>query len=109
MGVYQIKNRVNGKIFIDSSKNLEGTRTSRMFQLRMGNIVFNHGLQKDLQEFGAENFEFSVLDVLPTPVPGDNVDRLLMALKLKWQEKLQPYGERGYNSLKGFEREKATA
>lgn len=107
MGVYQIRNKINGMIFIDSSKNLEGTRTSKMFQLRMGKIVFNHGLQKDLQEFGAESFEFSVLKVLPKPEPGDNADRLLLALKLKWQEKLQPYGERGYNSLKGFEREKA--
>src|SRR5512140_125971 len=26
MGVYQIRNRVNGRIYIDSSMNLEGTR-----------------------------------------------------------------------------------
>lgn len=106
MGVYQIRNRVNGRIFIDSSKNLEGTRTSRMFQLRMGKIVFNPELQKELNEFGANNFEFSVLEVLPKPKPGDNVEQLLTALKLHWQEKLQPFGEKGYNSLKGYLRER---
>lgn len=106
MGVYQILNKVNGKIYIDSSKNLEGTRTSRIFQLRMGKIVFNHELQKDLNEFGVDKFEFSVLDVLSKPEPGDNIERLLTALKLHWQEKLQPFDERGYNSRKGYDRER---
>jgi DNA-binding transcriptional regulator YhcF (GntR family) len=105
MGVYQIKNRVNGKIYIASCKNLEGTRNSRLFQLRMGKIVFNRELQKDLNEFGADCFEFSVLDVLDKSKPGENVDRLLAALELRWLEKLQPFGERGYNSLKGFQRQ----
>lgn len=104
MGVYQIKNRVNGKIYIDSCKNLEGTRNSRLFQLKMGKIVCSRELQKDLNEFGAESFEFSVLDVLDKPQPGENIDRLLAALELQWLEKLQPFGERGYNSLKGFQR-----
>jgi hypothetical protein len=104
MGIYQIKNRVNGRIYIDSSTNLDGTRNSRMFQLKMGKIVFSRELQKDLNEFGADNFEFSVLDVLDKPEPGDNVERLLAALELHWLEELQPFGERGYNSAKAFER-----
>jgi len=106
MGVYQISSKVNGRLFIDSSKNLAGSRTSRMFQLKMGKIVFSPELQKDLIEFGADNFEFSVLEVLPKTEPGENIERLLTALKLKWQEKMQPFGERGYNSLRGFERER---
>ena len=106
MGVYQVRNRVNGRIYVESSTNLEGTRTSRLFQLRMGKIVFNPELQKDLQEFGAESFEFSVLEVLPAPKPGENVKQLLKELKLRWQEKLHPFGDKGYNSLKGYERER---
>ena len=104
MGVYQIKNRVNGKIYIDSSKNIEGTRNSRLFQLKIGKIVFSHGMQKELNEFGAENFEFSVLDVLDKPESEDNIDRLLTVLELHWLEKLQPFGELGYNSIEGFQR-----
>lgn len=104
MGIYQIKNRVNSRIYIDSSTNLDGTRNSRLFQLKMGKIVFSRELQKDLNEFGAESFEFSVLDVLARPEPGDNVERLLAALELQWLEKLQPFGERGYNSIKAFQR-----
>ncbi len=104
MGIYQIKNKVNGKIYIDSSKNLEGTRNSRLFQLKMGKIVFNRELQKELNEFGADGFEFSVIDVLDDLEPGDNIDRMLASLELHWLDKLQPFGERGYNSLKGFQR-----
>jgi hypothetical protein len=104
MGIYQIKNRVNGRIYIDSSTNLDGTRNSRMFQLKMGKIVFSRELQKDVTEYGADSFEFSVLDVLDKPEPGDNVERLLAALELHWLEKLQPFGERGYNSAKAFQR-----
>lgn len=105
MGVYQIRNSVNGKIYVDCSKNLEGSRTSRLFELRMGKIVFNREMQRDLSEHGADSFEFSVLDVLANPEPGENIDRLLMALKLRWQEKLQPFDEQGYNSFRGFQRE----
>jgi len=106
MGIYQIKNRVNGKIYLGSSKNLEGTRNSRLFTLKMGKAVFSQSLQKDLDEFGADSFEYSVLDILDKPELGDNIDRLLAALELHWLEKLQPFEERGYNSAKKFQRVK---
>jgi hypothetical protein len=104
MGVYQIRNTVNGKIYVGSSQNLEGTRNSRLFQLRMGKVVFNRELQKDLNEFGAESFEFSILSVLDKPEPGDNIEQSLASLELHWLEKLQPFGERGYNSAKAYQR-----
>jgi hypothetical protein len=105
MGVYQIRNTVNGRIYVGSSQNLEGTRNSRLFQLRMGKVVFSRELQKDLNEFGAKSFEFSVLGILEKPEPGENIEQSLAALELHWLEKLQPFGEQGYNSAKAFERE----
>jgi DNA-binding transcriptional regulator YhcF (GntR family) len=104
MGVYQIRNKVNGKIYVGSSQNLEGTRNSRLFQLRMGKVVFSRDLQKDLTEFGAGNFEFSVLGILDKPEPEGNIEQSLAALELHWLEKLQPFGERGYNSVKAYQR-----
>ncbi len=106
MGIFQIRNLSNGKIYIDSTSNLETERKSREFQLKMGKIVFNRELQAELREQGAENFVFEVLDTLKVQEPTGQADRQLMALKLRWQEKLQPFDERGYNSRKGFEREK---
>ena len=105
MGVYQLRNTANGKIYVGSSQNLEGTRTSRLFQLRMGKAVFSGELQKDLNEFGAGSFEFTVLGVLEKPEAGESIERSLAALHLQWLEKLRPFGERGYNSAKAYERD----
>jgi len=106
MGVYQIKNRMNGKIYIDSCKNLDGTRNSRLFQLKMGKVVFSSELQKELDEFGADNFEFSVLEVLKKPELEGSSIRLLAELELRWLDELQPFGARGYNSIKAYQRAK---
>jgi DNA-binding transcriptional ArsR family regulator len=104
-GVYQISNQVNGRLYLGSSHNLEGERNSRLFQLKMGKAVFSRELQDDLDRYGAENFEFSVLAVLDQPEPGADVAQLLAELEMSWLEQLQPFGERGYNSFKGYQRE----
>jgi hypothetical protein len=107
MGVYQILNRENNRIYVGCAMNLEGIRNSRMFQLRMGKVVFSRELQKDLDQFGAGSFEFSVLDVLDTVETGAERDRSLETLYVHWLEKLQPFGERGYNSAKAYHRDMA--
>ncbi|UFS70347.1 metalloregulator ArsR/SmtB family transcription factor [Geomonas sp. RF6] len=104
MGIYQIRNKVNGKIYVGSSRNLEGTRNSRLFQLRMGKIVFNRELQADVTEYGADSFEFTTVDVLDTGKGAGDVPQRLAALELEWLAKLQPFGERGYNSERGYRR-----
>lgn len=108
MGIFQIRNKANGKVYIGSSENLEAEKKSRLFQLKMGKVVFNRELQAELTEFGAASFEFSVLETLVEPEKIDHPKRALLALKLKWQEQLQPFGGQGYNSRKGFEREQAS-
>jgi DNA-binding transcriptional regulator YhcF (GntR family) len=105
MGVYQIRNTVNNRIYVGSTTNLEGIRNSRLFQLRMGKVVFSRELQKDLDRFGAESFEFSVLEVLENAETGTKSDRSLAALYVRWLEKLQPFGEHGYNSAKAYQRD----
>lgn len=109
MGIYQIRNTENGKIYVGTSQNLEATRTSRMFQLRMGSAVFSRELQGDLNHFGAASFEFSVLGILDKEEARTSPERSLTKLKLKWLEKLQPFGERGYNSIKAYQREQREA
>lgn len=107
-GVYQLHNAVNGKLYIDSSVNVDGTRTSKLFQLKMGKAVFNRALQHDLKEHGASAFTFSVLEVLPEVTPEELLERRLLVLKTQWLERLQPFGDKGYNNRKGFERDQQT-
>ncbi len=104
-GVYQIRNTANGRIYVGSTTNLEGIRNSRLFQLRMGKVVFSRELQEDLDQFGAGSFEFSVLEVLDAADPANGSERSLAALYVRWLDKLRPFGERGYNSAKAYQRD----
>ena len=97
MGVYQIRNTVNGKLLVGTSVNLTAILNRHRAALRMGSHQ-NRELQKDWAEFGAEAFEFEVLDTLTPPErpdykPSDD----LRALEELWLDKLSPFGERGYN------------
>ncbi len=99
MGVYQIKNLVNGKIFIGKSKDLHGKFNSIKFQLSR-NSHMNKELQKDYNELGEKNFSIEVLDFLdPKEEPGYDYTTDLKMLEQLWFEKLQPYGEKGYHKI----------
>lgn len=95
MGIIQITNKVNGKIFVDSYPNLKNKWMTIKMQLDMGRFT-NLELQKDWKEHGAEAFTYEVLEEQKT----DDVTDMKWELKMMekpWLEKLQPYGDRGYN------------
>lgn len=98
-GVYQIKNNKNQKIYIESSMNLK-TINGKQFQLKMGSHT-NKLLQKEWNEFGEEAFTFEVLETLKVKEDGYfDVKYELEKLEEKWLNKLQPFGEHGYNREK---------
>lgn len=100
MGIFQIRNTVNEKFFIGSTLNLPGIFNRHEFQLKMGGHP-NKILQADWNEFGAENFEFEILEeVFPRENPEYDYAADLEVLEDLWLEKLEPYGERGYNEHK---------
>ena len=105
MGVFQLRCKSNDKRYVAASRNLEGERNSRMFQLRMGKVVFSSELQEDLKKYGVADFVFEVLAELDPKQAEKDADRKLAVLELQWLEKLQPFEERGYNSRKRFERD----
>ncbi len=97
MGVFQIKNRINGKVLIGSSPNLPGILNRFRFTLKMGTCL-NKALQAEWQAFGPEAFEFGVLEELvPLDDPGYTPNKDLDLLASLWLEKLHPYGDKGYN------------
>jgi group I intron endonuclease len=96
-GVFQVKNTVNGKVLLGSSLNLEGPLNAHKFMLEIGSHD-NKELQKDWGEFGADQFIFEILEVVKvTDSPNFNLKDELTLLEQIWLEKLQPFGERGYN------------
>jgi hypothetical protein len=100
MGVYQIKNLANGKIFIDSGQNIQGKINSCKFQLSHGSYM-NKALQEDFNRIGFDNFTFEIIDLLEPKedTKMDYADDLKMLEEI-WIEKLQPFDEHGYNKRK---------
>lgn len=97
-GVFQIKNKANGKILLGSSLNLEGPLNKHRFMLRI-NSHPNKELQQDWNDLGPDQFTFEILETVQVQdSPNFNPKAELTLLEEIWLEKLQPFGERGYNS-----------
>ena len=97
-GVFQVKNTKNGKVLLGSSLNLEGPLNGHKFMLTIGRHR-NEALQKEWNEYGPDAFVFEILEVVKVrDDPSFNLDDELTLLEQIWVEKLQPFGERGYNT-----------
>ena len=95
MGIVQFENLINGKIFLDASPNLRNQGFSMKAQLNMG-MHPNKELQKDWTELGEAAFSYQVLEKKDHEKVEDLKWEMKQMLKI-WLEKLQPYGEKGYN------------
>jgi hypothetical protein len=100
MGIYRIRNRVDGKAFIGIGRSFPGKLNSEKFQLDNG-LHPNKRLQEDYTRVGGEHFVFEILDELnPAPEATADIAGDLATLEGMWLEKLQPYGDQGYNQRK---------
>jgi hypothetical protein len=95
-GVYQIRNTKNQKVFVASTVNLKTMNGKRM--MLDGGAHKNKKLQEEWNKFGGEAFSLEILEILKEKEDGffDKTGEL-KKLENKWLEKLQPYGEAGYN------------
>lgn len=100
MGIYQIRNLVNNKVFIGSNKNLTAKFNSYKFQLKQRTFM-NSLLQADYNNFGEESFAFEIIDYLK-PVDDLSYDytKDLETLLELWLDKIQPFDEKGYHTKK---------
>lgn len=99
MGVYRIKNKVNGKIFVAGNMNLPGSLNSNRFQLNL-RCHRNKALQEDWGLYGPDAFAFDILENLSEEIPESDWREAVSALEEKWLGSLQPYGDKGYNKPK---------
>jgi group I intron endonuclease len=96
-GIFQIKNSKTGKILLGSSTNLHGPLNKHRFILSIGRHD-NAALQSDWNQFGPDAFSFEILEIVkPSDEPSFCLEDELTLLEQIWLEKLQPFGERGYN------------
>jgi len=100
MGIFQLRNEVNGKTFVGSSTDLPAIFNRIRFQL-FGGAHPNKDLESDWKLFGADKFTFEVLEeIVPRDDVGYDYKADLETLEDLWLEKLEPYGEKGYNKKK---------
>ena len=100
MGIFQIRNVQTDKVFVGSTPNLDAVFNRHKFQLNAGGHP-SKSLQGDWDELGEENFAFEVLEELPErDNPNYDYSSDLETLEDLWLEKLEPYGESGYNERK---------
>jgi hypothetical protein len=95
MGVTQIVNKTNGKIYIAAYPNLKNKWLTLQSQLASG-MHINSKLQSDWNEMGSEAFTYEVLEEKETTDVTD-IKWELKQMEKSWLEKLQPYGNKGYN------------
>lgn len=95
-GIYKVKNKVTGKVYIDQTSQLQ-KRKAHYFGKLSGYI--NKELKADMLKYGKENFSFTILKVMPN---SSQQDRLNMEFVFKQKEKAEMY-----NVLEGLETKEA--
>ena len=90
IGVYEIKNLVNGKYYIGSSNNVKRRWKEHVNQLNSSNH-HNMYLQNSWNKYGEENFRFQILEYV-------NNEKFLREAEEQWIHNLKSYErEVGYN------------
>jgi hypothetical protein len=99
VGIYQIINKQENRIYLQITSDLDRAFSSDIFQLKAG-MHSNERLQNDWNKLGKDLFEFSVFDELkvtdtatPTEVSRDLKELLKMHL-----EEMEKKGNLLYNS-----------
>lgn len=109
MGVFQIRNVTNDKVFVDSSLNIPGKINRHRFTLNAG-MFKSRSLQDDWNVLGEASFEFETLEPVE-PRSDSNYDYAadVQVLEDLWLERLEPYGDVGYNERKLTSEERLAA
>ena len=90
IGIYLITNSLNGKKYVGQSIDIQ-----RRFKEHQSNSRYKLGREIDIaiKEYGKENFTYEVLE--------ECSKEMLDKKEIYWIEKLNTYGEQGYNKNKG--------
>ncbi len=82
-GIYALRCRTTGRVWVDSSPNLDAAQNGQFFQLRQ-RLHRDKELQAEWMTHGEESFEFNVLEALPEDTPSLNLRDLLRERKQFW-------------------------
>lgn len=97
MGVFQIRNIINGKVYIEGSVNLDKIWNRHRAEQNLDGHR-NSSMQKDLNEFGEDNFKYEILsENKQEENKSINYANEAKQLAKMFIEELKPFGEKGYH------------
>ena len=97
MGVFQVRNTSNNKIFVSSSTHLEAMFNRYKAQLNFGGHK-NLELQSDWNNLGEQNFVFEILSEIQHDEENQNdAAKEVKLLEQMFIDELQPFEDKGYN------------
>jgi len=89
-GIYKIINKTNGKYYVGRAKNIVGRRWREHLIELIKNNHYNYHLQKSWNKYGKENFDFVIVEEIPS-------DRLVMT-EQKYLDIAKMEKEKCYNT-----------
>jgi len=105
-GIYQIRNIVNGKVYVGSAVNIKTRWVKHRSRLSMGSH-HSINLQRAWNKYGKDAFAFEVLEEIKDC-------NLLVSSEQSWIDRYGSFGTKGYNmssiagSMLGFKHRKET-
>lgn len=97
MGIYKVTNKVNGKIFIRKSKDINASANRFEFGKRINKCLENE-LKEDFEKYGADNFCFEIeVELKEKNDPDFDAAKELERLEEEVIAKYSPYAANGYN------------
>lgn len=86
-GIFAIRCTVTGRVWVESSRNLDAAHNSSWFCLR-NNLHLNKALQSDWNAHGESSFTFEVLETLDDDVHALELADLLKRKQAEWRSRL---------------------
>lgn len=96
IGIYEIKNKINGNVYIGETFNIERRFEEHKNEL-LSNIHHNINLQRDFNKYGFSNFNFSVIQEYTDKDKSVITQSRLIILEDLWMKRYKDNGIKLYN------------
>lgn len=101
VGIYKIINKINGKIYVGQSVNIEERWKQHEYKAFNANgQAYNSAIHQAFRKYGVENFEYQVIELCSV----EELDEK----EIYWIEKLDTLAPNGYNILPGGQKTRAS-
>ena len=101
IGIYKITNKINGKIYVGQSIDIEERWKQHEYKaFNTNSNAYNSAIHQAFRKYGVENFEYQVIELCSV----EELDEK----EIYWIDKLDTLSPNGYNILPGGQKTRAS-